>query len=115
MPNTGPSEASRRQSATRLPMWPSPCVSETDVVVFPSPAFVGVIAVTQTSFPSGRVREPLEHAQVDLGLVAAVRLDLVGQQAGGGGDVADRLQRRVLGDLERGRHLRGQGAPFRQC
>ena len=35
-------------------MWPSPCVSETEVVVLPSPAFVGVIAVTQTSFASGR-------------------------------------------------------------
>jgi len=30
----------------------SPCVSETDVVVLPSPAFVGVIAVTSISFPS---------------------------------------------------------------
>jgi hypothetical protein len=29
-------------------------VSETDVVVLPSPNFVGVIAVTQTSFASGR-------------------------------------------------------------
>ena len=29
-------------------------MSETDVVVFPSPNFVGVIAVTQTSFASGR-------------------------------------------------------------
>ncbi len=28
-------------------------MSETDVVVFPSPAFVGVIAVTQTSGASG--------------------------------------------------------------
>ena len=27
-------------------------MSETEVVVFPSPAFVGVIAVTQISFPS---------------------------------------------------------------
>jgi hypothetical protein len=29
-------------------------VSETDVVVLPSPAFVGVMAVVITSFPSGR-------------------------------------------------------------
>ena len=35
-------------------MWPRPCVSDTDVVVFPSPAFVGVIAVTSISFASGR-------------------------------------------------------------
>src|SRR4051794_33798680 len=54
MPNTGPSDASRRQSATFFPRWPSPCVTETDVVVLPSPAFVGVIAVTLISFPSGR-------------------------------------------------------------
>jgi hypothetical protein len=33
-------------------MWPRPCVSDTDVVVLPSPAFVGVIAVTSISFPS---------------------------------------------------------------
>ena len=29
-------------------------MSDTAVVVLPSPNFVGVIAVTQTSFPSGR-------------------------------------------------------------
>ena len=29
-----------------LPITPSPCVSETEVIVLPSPAFVGVIAVT---------------------------------------------------------------------
>src|SRR4051794_26720175 len=54
MPNTGPSEASRRHRATFFPRCPSPCVTETDVVVLPSPAFVGVIAVTLISFPSGR-------------------------------------------------------------
>ena len=31
-----------------------PASSDTDVVVLPSPAFVGVIAVTLISFPSGR-------------------------------------------------------------
>ncbi len=54
IPNTGPSEASRRQSTGLRPMAPSPCVSDTAVVVLPSPNFVGVIAVTQTSFASGR-------------------------------------------------------------
>ena len=34
-------------------MAPMPWVSETDVVVLPSPAFVGVIAVTQMILPSG--------------------------------------------------------------
>ena len=37
-----------------LPRTPRPWVSETDVVVFPSPAGVGVIAVTLISFASGR-------------------------------------------------------------
>jgi hypothetical protein len=45
---------SRRQRITSLPIAPRPCVSETDVVVLPSPAFVGVIAVVITSLPSGR-------------------------------------------------------------
>ena len=57
-------------------------MSDTDVVVLPSPAFVGVIAVTSISFASGRL-QPLEHAEVDLRLVAAVRLDLVGEEPGG--------------------------------
>ena len=54
MPKTGPIEGSRRQSTTFWPIFPSPCVSEMEVVVFPSPAFVGVMAVVTTSFPSGR-------------------------------------------------------------
>ena len=54
MPNTGPSDGSRRQRTGLRPILPRPWVSETEVVVFPSPAFVGVIAVTQTSFASGR-------------------------------------------------------------
>src|SRR6266480_4101517 len=54
IPNTGPSDASRRQSTGLRPIAPRPCVSETDVVVLPSPNLVGVIAVTQTSFASGR-------------------------------------------------------------
>src|SRR5687767_4478615 len=51
-PNTGPIDGSRRQSITFLSMRPSPCVSATLVVVLPSPALVGVIAVTMTSLPS---------------------------------------------------------------
>ena len=53
-PNTGPSDASRSASTGRLPIAPRPCVSATEVVVLPSPAGVGVIAVTLTIFPSGR-------------------------------------------------------------
>ena len=53
MPKIGPSDGSRRHSTGRLPMCPSPWVSETDVVVLPSPAFVGVIAETHTILASG--------------------------------------------------------------
>src|SRR5207248_1484997 len=49
MPNTGPMEGSRRQSMTRCPIFPRPWVSESEVVVLPSPALVGVIAVTITT------------------------------------------------------------------
>ena len=56
MPNTGPIDGSRRHSMTSLPITPMPCVSEIEVVVFPSPAFVGVMAVVMISFPSGRSR-----------------------------------------------------------
>ena len=38
---------------TFLPILPSPCVRLTLVVVLPSPALVGVIAVVMMSLPSG--------------------------------------------------------------
>ena len=53
MPNTGPSDGSRRHAIGDLPMWPSPWVSPTSVVVLPSPAFVGLIPATHTIFASG--------------------------------------------------------------
>ena len=53
MPKTGPIDGSRRHSTTRFPIFPRPWVSETLVVVLPSPAFVGVMAVVMTSLPSG--------------------------------------------------------------
>src|SRR6476469_9187492 len=53
IPKIGPSDGSRRQSTGRLPIWPSPWVSDTVVVVLPSPALVGVIADTHTIFASG--------------------------------------------------------------
>ena len=87
-------------AATDSPIAPKPCVSETDVVVLPSPALVGVTAVTQMILPSGRSAEPIEHAQVDLGLVLAVLLDLVVQQACLGRDLGDRPKDGFLGDLE---------------
>ena len=53
MPNTGPSEGSRRHSSGSLPIAPRPWVSETAVVVFPSPALVGVMPATHTILASG--------------------------------------------------------------
>ena len=52
MPNTGPSEGSRRQITAFLPIWFNASPRPTVVVVLPSPAGVGEIAVTRTSLPS---------------------------------------------------------------
>ena len=70
----------------------------------PSPAFVGVIAVTQTSFASGCRRQPVEHRQPDLRLVVSVELDLVRLEADLRRDVRDRPELRGLGDLEAREH-----------
>src|SRR5918999_2889127 len=56
MPNTGPSDGSRRRSKGSLPIAPRPWVSDTAVVVFPSPALVGVTPATQTILASGASR-----------------------------------------------------------
>src|ERR1700726_612035 len=58
MPNTGPSDGSRTQIAARLPRRFSASPRPTVVVVLPSPAGVGVIAVTRISLPSGRPLRP---------------------------------------------------------
>ena len=50
-PSVGPTEGSRRQTSELSPIWPKPSVRATAVVVLPSPAFVGVTAVTAISFP----------------------------------------------------------------
>ncbi len=55
-PKTGPSEGSRMQSTAFVPILRNACASPTEVVVLPSPAAVGLIAVTITSLPfAGRV------------------------------------------------------------
>src|SRR6476469_6142153 len=54
-PNTGPIDGSRTHNTTFLLRFPRPIVSEMLVVVLPSPALVGVTAVTMTILPSGRV------------------------------------------------------------
>ena len=54
IPNTGPSEGSRRQAIALRPMWFRPSTRPTVVVVLPSPAGVGLMPLTRTSLPDGR-------------------------------------------------------------
>ena len=54
MPNTGPRLGSRRQMIAFLPIRLSASPRPTVVVVFPSPAGVGLMAVTRISLPFGR-------------------------------------------------------------
>ena len=51
-PKTGPNEGSLSANIGDLPMNFRPCASPIDVVVFPSPAGVGLMAVTKMSLPS---------------------------------------------------------------
>ena len=53
MPKQGPRDGSLSAMTARLFSFANACPSPTVVVVFPSPAGVGLIAVTSTSFPSG--------------------------------------------------------------
>ena len=60
------------------------------VVLLPSPSGVGLIAVTRTYLPRARSRlQALDALERDLGLVAAVQLDLVVAEAQLVGDVGD--------------------------
>src|SRR4030042_711365 len=49
----GPPEGWRIQPPTFFPLFPSPSIRPMEVVVFPSPKGVGVMAVTSIYFPSG--------------------------------------------------------------
>ncbi len=51
IPKTGPREGSRRAAMARWPRRPKASASPMAVVVFPSPAGVGVMAVTMISLP----------------------------------------------------------------
>ena len=51
MPKHGPKLGSLKQIIAFFPMWHNPSTSPTLVVVFPSPAGVGDIAVTKINFP----------------------------------------------------------------
>jgi hypothetical protein len=52
IPKTGPNDGSRRAISAFLPMWRRASPKPTVVVVFPSPAGVGLMAVTNTSLLS---------------------------------------------------------------
>ena len=74
-PNTGPSEGSRSAATARRPRFRSPIASATDVVVLPSPAGVGLMAVTSTRRPRGWRRSSTSSGI--FGLVATPRNELV--------------------------------------
>ena len=60
IPNTGPSDGSRRHATGFLPIAPRPWVSPTSVVVLPSPAFVGVMPGDDDDLAVGTVLQPVE-------------------------------------------------------
>ena len=51
IPKQGPREGSRRATMAFLPMWFKPWANATEVVVFPLPLLLGVVAVTKISLP----------------------------------------------------------------
>jgi len=89
-------------------------VSETDVVVFPSPAGVGVTAVTLISFASGRSASRSRTERSTFALYRPYGSISSREQTRVGRDLEDGAERRLLGDLEARGHLRLHGAPFRQ-
>src|SRR3984957_6519537 len=66
MPKLGPSEGSRRQMIVFLPMRLSASPRPMVVVALPSPAGVGLIAVTRMSFPSWRFERLLRKSYSSL-------------------------------------------------
>src|ERR1700733_1521489 len=68
MPKLGPREGSRRQIIVFLPMRLSASPRPMVVVVLPSPAGVGLIAVTRMSFPSGRFERLLRKSYSSLAM-----------------------------------------------
>ncbi|OLS21124.1 MAG: hypothetical protein HeimC3_37180 [Candidatus Heimdallarchaeota archaeon LC_3] len=53
IPKTGPKEGCLNVTIDLYPNFDSPCVKPIEVVVFPSPAGVGLVAVTSIYFPFG--------------------------------------------------------------
>ena len=85
-------------TAVRTPSRLRPCASPIVVVVLPSPSGVGVMAVTIDLSTVRAVGETVEDVEADLGLVAAVELDLLRPETHLLSDVGDGTQLRVLGD-----------------
>ena len=70
------------------------------VVVLPSPAGVGLIAVTRMSFPSGRFERAAKKIIFELGDEAAERAQGGFGRADLRGDLGDRLQARSARDFD---------------
>ena len=87
-----------------LPMRLSPSPRPTVVVVLPSPAGVGLIAVTRIRRPSFAERLEAMNLRRDLGLVVAVGQQVLGRDAERLADLPDRPLRRGARDLDVGLH-----------
>ena len=101
IPKQGPSDGSRRHSTVLRPIMFSASVRPTDVVLLPSPASVGLIAVTRMSLPCGAVLGG-HQAEVELGAVAAEGFDRFGRDADLGGDVVERREPGRAGNVQVG-------------
>ena len=82
---------SRRQMIACLPIWLSASPSPTVVVVLPSPAAVGVMAVTRMSLPSGLSFRRVDVVETDFGFVVTVIFDAGGRNSQARGNLADGL------------------------
>ena len=77
MPNEGPRLGSRKQTTDCFPILFKPSFSPTEVVVFPSPAGVGVIAVTNIKLLFYSFRE-LMYSKFNFAMCRPIGLKLKG-------------------------------------
>ena len=75
IPNEGPRLGSLKQTIDFLPILFKPSLKPTEVVVFPSPAGVGVIAVTNISFPSGLFFNVSKYSKLILAICLPIGLN----------------------------------------
>ena len=73
MPNTGPIDGSRSAAAAVSPMWARPSTRPTVVVVLPSPAGVGLVAVTRMSLLPSRRCMPCTYGSETFALCGPYR------------------------------------------